>query len=213
MNVGDEKGELLDAALRSAQPKRVLELGAYCGYSALRMAARRPPRPRSTPSISARPTPISPAATSTTRASATASRWSSARSGTAARRESPPHGQRAHGRLAGLRVPRPRQGGLPLRPRADRRAGLAGTPGRWRSPTTSGSLARPPTRPHARTGGPQWRTVEHKTHSSTRRWFLTSCWSRPSFAGELTALGGPVRPVRPEPHQAAWYPPGWSPTE
>jgi catechol O-methyltransferase len=38
MNVGDEKGELLDTALRSAQPKRVLELGAYCGYSALRMA-------------------------------------------------------------------------------------------------------------------------------------------------------------------------------
>jgi catechol O-methyltransferase len=38
MNVGDEKGELLDAALRRAQPKRVLELGAYCGYSALRMA-------------------------------------------------------------------------------------------------------------------------------------------------------------------------------
>ncbi|HTK66155.1 MAG TPA: O-methyltransferase [Pseudonocardia sp.] len=38
MNVGDEKGELLDAALRKARPKRVLELGAYCGYSALRMA-------------------------------------------------------------------------------------------------------------------------------------------------------------------------------
>lgn len=38
MNVGDEKGELLDAALRKAGPKRVLELGAYCGYSALRMA-------------------------------------------------------------------------------------------------------------------------------------------------------------------------------
>jgi catechol O-methyltransferase len=38
MNVGDEKGELLDAALRRARPIRVLEIGAYCGYSALRLA-------------------------------------------------------------------------------------------------------------------------------------------------------------------------------
>jgi len=38
MNVGEEKGGLLDEALRRARPKRVLELGAYCGYSALRMA-------------------------------------------------------------------------------------------------------------------------------------------------------------------------------
>ena len=36
MNVGDEKGELLDAALRRAAPRRLLELGTYCGYSALR---------------------------------------------------------------------------------------------------------------------------------------------------------------------------------
>ncbi|MGH3935254.1 MAG: O-methyltransferase [Pseudonocardiaceae bacterium] len=38
MNVGDEKGEILDAAIRRAQPQRLLELGTYCGYSALRMA-------------------------------------------------------------------------------------------------------------------------------------------------------------------------------
>lgn len=38
INVGDEKGELLDAALRRANPELVLELGTYCGYSALRMA-------------------------------------------------------------------------------------------------------------------------------------------------------------------------------
>jgi catechol O-methyltransferase len=38
MNVGDEKGEILDAAVRKARPKRVLELGTYCGYSALRLA-------------------------------------------------------------------------------------------------------------------------------------------------------------------------------
>lgn len=38
MNVGDEKGEILDRAVRRAQPRRLLELGTYCGYSALRMA-------------------------------------------------------------------------------------------------------------------------------------------------------------------------------
>jgi len=38
MNVGDEKGQLLDAAVRRVQPALLLELGAYCGYSALRMA-------------------------------------------------------------------------------------------------------------------------------------------------------------------------------
>ncbi len=42
INVGDEKGEILDAAIRRAKPKRVLELGAYCGYSALRMALAAP---------------------------------------------------------------------------------------------------------------------------------------------------------------------------
>jgi catechol O-methyltransferase len=38
MNVGDEKGELLDAAIRRIEPRRLLELGTYCGYSALRTA-------------------------------------------------------------------------------------------------------------------------------------------------------------------------------
>ena len=38
INVGDEKGELLDTAIRRAQPRRLLELGTYCGYSALRTA-------------------------------------------------------------------------------------------------------------------------------------------------------------------------------
>ena len=36
MNVGDEKGEILDAAIRRVEPRRLLELGTYCGYSALR---------------------------------------------------------------------------------------------------------------------------------------------------------------------------------
>ncbi len=38
INVGDEKGELLDAAIRKAAPRQLLELGTYCGYSALRTA-------------------------------------------------------------------------------------------------------------------------------------------------------------------------------
>lgn len=38
MNVGDEKGEILDAAIQRANPQRLLELGTYCGYSAMRTA-------------------------------------------------------------------------------------------------------------------------------------------------------------------------------
>ncbi len=42
INVGDEKGQILDAAVVRANPRRVLELGTYCGYSALRMAVVAP---------------------------------------------------------------------------------------------------------------------------------------------------------------------------
>ena len=42
INVGDEKGELLDAAVRRARPSLALELGTYCGYGALRIAAAAP---------------------------------------------------------------------------------------------------------------------------------------------------------------------------
>ena len=42
VNVGDEKGELLDAAVRRADPRLALELGTYCGYGALRIAAAAP---------------------------------------------------------------------------------------------------------------------------------------------------------------------------
>lgn len=38
INIGDEKGRILDEAVARAKPGRVLELGTYCGYSALRMA-------------------------------------------------------------------------------------------------------------------------------------------------------------------------------
>ena len=46
MNVGDEKGEILDRAVHRSAPRRLLELGTYCGYSALRMARVMPPGAR-----------------------------------------------------------------------------------------------------------------------------------------------------------------------
>src|SRR5262249_31881379 len=46
MNVGDEKGEILDRAVRRVRPRRLLELGTYCGYSALRMARVMSPEAR-----------------------------------------------------------------------------------------------------------------------------------------------------------------------
>jgi catechol O-methyltransferase len=42
INVGDEKGALLDDAVRRADPRLALELGTYVGYGALRMARAAP---------------------------------------------------------------------------------------------------------------------------------------------------------------------------
>lgn len=42
VSVGDEKGAILDAAVRRAKPRMALELGTYCGYSALRIARSAP---------------------------------------------------------------------------------------------------------------------------------------------------------------------------
>src|SRR5215212_1207786 len=46
INVGDEKGAILDEVVRRVRPRRLLELGTYCGYSALRMARVMPPDAR-----------------------------------------------------------------------------------------------------------------------------------------------------------------------
>jgi catechol O-methyltransferase len=46
MNVGDEKGEILDRAVKRTRPRRILELGTYCGYSALRMSRVMPAEAR-----------------------------------------------------------------------------------------------------------------------------------------------------------------------
>lgn len=42
INVGDEKGALLDAAVRRANTRLALELGTYCGYGSLRIARAAP---------------------------------------------------------------------------------------------------------------------------------------------------------------------------
>jgi catechol O-methyltransferase len=39
MNVGDEKGAILKLAVQQRNPKTILELGGYCGFSALIMAS------------------------------------------------------------------------------------------------------------------------------------------------------------------------------
>lgn len=43
MNVGDRKGEILDDEVRRARPQLAVELGGYCGYSAVRIARLLPP--------------------------------------------------------------------------------------------------------------------------------------------------------------------------
>ena len=42
ISIGDEKGALLDAAVRRARPRLALELGTYVGYGALRIARAAP---------------------------------------------------------------------------------------------------------------------------------------------------------------------------
>uniref|UniRef100_A0A3Q3WDN0 catechol O-methyltransferase n=1 Tax=Mola mola TaxID=94237 RepID=A0A3Q3WDN0_MOLML len=43
MNVGDEKGCILDSVVSEVNPATVLELGTYCGYSTVRIARLLPP--------------------------------------------------------------------------------------------------------------------------------------------------------------------------
>ncbi|XP_048369870.1 catechol O-methyltransferase isoform X2 [Sphaerodactylus townsendi] len=46
MNVGDEKGLILDKIVQETDPSVVLELGTYCGYSAVRIARLLKPKAR-----------------------------------------------------------------------------------------------------------------------------------------------------------------------
>lgn len=38
MNLGEEKGEIVKLFLKKYSPNNILELGGYCGFSALLMA-------------------------------------------------------------------------------------------------------------------------------------------------------------------------------
>ncbi|KAG7400005.1 hypothetical protein PHYBOEH_007346 [Phytophthora boehmeriae] len=40
MNVGDEKGAIVDAEIAKAKPQVMVEIGAFCGYSAVRFASK-----------------------------------------------------------------------------------------------------------------------------------------------------------------------------
>ena len=46
INVGDEKGAILDRAIARCKPRLALELGTYCGYGALRIARAMGPEGR-----------------------------------------------------------------------------------------------------------------------------------------------------------------------
>ncbi|KAK0142879.1 Catechol O-methyltransferase [Merluccius polli] len=46
MNVGDEKGAILDSIVCEVKPSVMLELGTYCGYSTVRIASMLPPNAR-----------------------------------------------------------------------------------------------------------------------------------------------------------------------
>ncbi|XP_062814607.1 catechol O-methyltransferase isoform X2 [Anolis carolinensis] len=46
MNVGDEKGLILDKIVKETDPTTALELGTYCGYSAIRIARLLKPKAR-----------------------------------------------------------------------------------------------------------------------------------------------------------------------
>ena len=43
INIGNEKGQILEGVVDRVRPRRLLELGTYCGYSALRTARRMSP--------------------------------------------------------------------------------------------------------------------------------------------------------------------------
>ncbi|XP_057860680.2 uncharacterized protein LOC131069331 [Cryptomeria japonica] len=40
MNIGKQKGSILESAVQRCEPKLALELGTYCGYSAIRVASK-----------------------------------------------------------------------------------------------------------------------------------------------------------------------------
>ena len=175
INVGDEKGEILDAAIRRTEPRQLLELGTYCGYSALRTARVMPEGARLVRSSSTPTTRRSHGGSGTTpaRRGADGARRNARRRRARRSRGSSP--STASRRIAGLRLRRPRQVRLPARPRADPRPGLAASRLAWSSPTTSGGPERPTTAStceprRAGAGGPPSTKPTSSTSRSSRTW-------------------------------------------
>ena len=179
INVGDEKGELLDAAVRRANPA-----GAGAGHLLrLRLAADRPRgarRPRCTPSNSRRPTPKWPGASGRTPASSdrvTCVVGTIGDGGATLDALAAEHGFAR--RTARLPVPRPRQERLPARPAEHPRPRLAAprVHRRRRQRPHPGRAEVP--RVHERAAGQVCGTPSStRPTSSTRRWCPTWCWSR-----------------------------------
>ena len=126
INVGDEKGALLDAAVQRADPELALELGTYCGYSALRIARAAPRRHgRLGRTVGGQRRQRAPDLGARRRRPTGCTAWS-APSATAVRpwtRWPTTHGLRPG--CARFRLPRPRQERLPRRPAEHRRPRLA----------------------------------------------------------------------------------------
>src|SRR5262245_24540929 len=55
MNVGDRKGLILDREVQRSEARRALEIGAFCGYSAVRIARLLAPRGGKLTSVEASP--------------------------------------------------------------------------------------------------------------------------------------------------------------
>ena len=165
INVGDEKGEILDAAIRRTQPRQLLELGTYCGYSALRSARVMPEGAR-----------LVSIEFNAENAAIARRIWDHAGIGeeltvlvgtlgdggkTIARLESE-HGF-ASGSLDFVFIDHDKSAYLPDLGRILDQGWLH--PARWSSPTTSGGLGRPTTASSCETEeGRSWRTSEHETH-------------------------------------------------
>ena len=184
INVGDEKGLLLDAAVRRADPTLALELGTYCGYGALRIARAAPERQgvlRRTRRSQRRQRPPDLGPRRRRRPGDVCRRHHRRRRahpGRAGRRA------RIHLGCARFRVPRPRQGRLPGRPAEHPRPGLAAS-GLDRGRRQRRVPGAPKYREYMRQQqGKLWNTVEHKAHVEYQCWSPTWCWSPTTWASD-----------------------------
>ena len=154
INVGDEKGRILDAAVRRADPHLALELGTYCGYSALRIARAAPRATVVSVELSDGQRRPTRAASGHTRGWPTACTAWSAPSATAVRRWTPWPARTASDRAALDFVFLDHdKNAVPDRPAQHRRPRLA-APGRDRGGRQRRTARRPEVpRVHARTAG------------------------------------------------------------